>query len=90
MSTAAPEVDRVSMSKADYAAALSAYWLLGVAASLRKRGFPKWLDRAEFFKQEETALAIARNANYRGPLVVYGLIDYVQHLSQTLTPPLKF
>lgn len=68
----------------------AAFWLLGVNAAFRARGFPKWVERPTFFKHVQTAHEILAGGTYRGPLVLYDLLEYVERLSQHLAPPIKF
>jgi hypothetical protein len=78
-------------TKADHAAQLAAFWLIGVAAGFRaRRGYPSWLDRREFCKHEQTAREVAGGGTFRGPLVIYDLIAYVEKVSLYLHPPLRF
>lgn len=67
---------------------IAAFWLLGVAGAFRIRGFPKWLDRQEFFRHEDTALKVSRNAAFT-PMPLWELVPYVERLSQRISPPLR-
>lgn len=78
------------MTKTDLNALTSAFWLIGLDGGWKIRGYPKWLNRKEFFEQVRTAHELASGGTFRGPLVIYSLIDFVEELSKKVTPPIRF
>lgn len=78
------------MTAIDFQSMCAAYWLIGVHGAWTKRGIPKWVNRKEFWKHVQTAFELVRGGTFRGPIVVYDLLDYVEELSQKVTPPMRF
>lgn len=78
------------MSDTDKQSLLAAYWLIGVQGAWAHRGQPKWVDRRELAQHYQTAVELAGGGTFRGPLVIWELLSYVEKLSAKVTPPLRF
>jgi hypothetical protein len=60
------------------------------AGAWRIRGIPKWVDRKLYNQQITTAYEIVSGGTFRGSVVVYELISYVDGLSCRVPPRLRF
>lgn len=69
---------------------LAAFWLTGIGAAFKERGYPSWLCRRDFFRHELTAHRIAAGGKVGGPVPLWELLSYSEELSKRLTPPLRF
>lgn len=78
------------LTETDCKAMQAAFWLLGVQGAWSHRGRPKWVDRQELARHYKTAVEVAGGGTFRGPLVIYELMSYVEKLSAKVTPPIRF